>query len=92
MLPILRRYAQSFQDFPQMRETKAFNSLQLSASALRHWYELDPVGARPAVIKEITRPRPRFDARVLGLLPDETLPEADLALAEHLRASDDLDG
>jgi hypothetical protein len=92
LLPILKRYAQSYRDFPQMREGNAYNSLQLSASALRRWYELDPAGARPAVITEITRPRPRFGARVLGFLPDKTLPEVDFALAEHFVASDDLDG
>ena len=92
LLPILKRYAQSYRDFPQMRESKAYDSLQLSAAALQRWYELDPAGARPAIITEITRPRPRFDARVLGLLPDKTLPEVDFALAEHFVASDDLDG
>lgn len=91
MLPLLRRYAQSYRDFPEMRESNAYDSLQLSASALERWYELDPVAARPAIIKEITRPRPRFDARVLGILPDETLPEVDFVLAEHFMASDDLD-
>jgi hypothetical protein len=92
LLPILKRYAQSYRDFPQMRESNAYNSLQLSAAALQRWYELDPVGARPAIITEITRPRPRFSARVLGLLPDKTLPEVDFALAEHFVTSDDLDG
>jgi hypothetical protein len=75
-----------------MRASDAHESLQLSASALKHWYELDPAGARPAIIAEITRPRPRYDARVLGILPDKTLPEVDLALAEHLMASRDSDG
>ena len=75
-----------------MREGNAYISLQLSASALRRWYELDPAGARPAIIAEISRPRPRFGARVLGILPDETLPEVDFTLAEHFAASDDLDG
>jgi len=92
MLPILRRYAQSYRDYPEMREVNAYNSLQLSASALRHWYELDPAGARSAIIGEIIRPRPRFDARVLGILPDKTLPEVDFPLAEHLTASDDFEG
>ena len=91
MLPILKRYAQWYQDFPQMREAKIYDALQLSASALRRWYELDPAGARPAIIKEISRPHPRFDARVLGILPDETLPEVDFALAENFTASEDLD-
>ncbi|HKV34836.1 MAG TPA: hypothetical protein VJP89_10955 [Pyrinomonadaceae bacterium] len=92
MLPILKRYAQSYRDFPQMRESNAYDARQLSASALKCWYELDPAGARPDVIKEISRPRPRFDARVLGILPDETLPEVDFTLAQNFVASDDLDG
>jgi len=92
MLPILRRYAQAYHDFTEMREINAYNSLQLSASALKHWYELDPAGARPAIIQEIIRPRPRFDARVLGILPDKTLSEVDSALAKNLTASDDFEG
>lgn len=92
MLPILKRYAESYVDFPEMRAEPAYESLQLSGNALQHWYELDPAAARSAVITEISRPRPRFSARVLGLLPDKTLPEVDFALAEHFLASDDLDG
>lgn len=92
MLPILRHYAETYQDFPQMREINAYRSLELSAAALKHWYELDATGARPAIIREITRPRPRFGARVLGILPDKTLPEVDFALADHLAAASDFDG
>lgn len=92
MLPILRRYAEAYQDFPQMREMNAYRSLELSAAALKHWYELDATGARSAIIREITRPRPRFGARVLGILPDKTLPEVDFALADHLAAASDFDG
>lgn len=92
MLPILKRYAQAYRDFPEMRDSNASASRELSASALTRWHELDPAGARPAIIKEISRPRPRFDARVLGLLPDETLPEVDFILAENFAASDDFDG
>jgi hypothetical protein len=92
MIPILRRTAERYHDYPEMRESNAYQSLQLSASALRHWYELDRDGARPAIVREITRPRPRFDARVLGILPDKTLPEVDFTLAEHLTASTDTEG
>src|SRR6185503_1079502 len=46
----------------------------------------------PAFITEISRTRPRYGARVLGILPDKTLPELDSILAEHLSASSDLDG
>lgn len=92
MLPIVKRYAQAYKDFPEMRESNAFESIQLSGSALKHWYEMDPEGARPAIIKEISRPRPRFDARVLGILPDETLPQIDFVLVEHLKQSKDYEG
>jgi hypothetical protein len=92
MIPILRRAAEAYHDYPEMREMNAYQALQVSANALRHWYELDPAGARPAIIREIARPRPRFDARVLGMLPDKTLPEVDLTLAEHLTASIDAEG
>jgi hypothetical protein len=92
MLPVLKRYAQAYTDFPETRDSNAYDSLRLSASALRRWYELDPAGARPTIITEITRPRPRYGARILGFLPDKTLPETDSALAEHLTASTDLDG
>jgi len=92
LLPLVKRYAQAYRDFPEMRAEPAYDSLQLSGTALRRWYELDPAGARSAVITEISRPRPRFDARVLGLLPDKTLPEVDFVLAENFRASNDFDG
>lgn len=92
LLPILKRIAQSYRDFPEMRAEPAYDSLQLTGVALKRWYELDPAGARSAIINEISRPRPRYDSRVLGILPDETIPEVDFILAEHLAASDDLDG
>ena len=92
LVPLLHRVAQRYQDYPQMREMNAYNDLQVTGSALKHWYELDPEGARPAVIAEITRSRPRYGARLLGMLPDKTLPEADISLAEHLRTATDLDG
>lgn len=92
VLPLLKRYAQAYRDFPQMQAEPAYDLRQLSGSALRHWYELDPAGARSAVIAEISRPRPRFDARLLGLLPDKTLPEVDFVLAENFKAAEDFDG
>jgi hypothetical protein len=86
LLPILKRYAQA-----EMRGEPAYELRQLSGTALRRWYELDPAGARSAIITEISRPRPRFGARVLGLLPDKTLPEVDFALAENFKAAAGLD-
>lgn len=91
MLPLLKRYAQAYQDFPQMREAKTYETLQLSATALKRWYELEPAGARPAFISEISVPRPRFDVRVLGMLPDETLPEVEFKLAENFTANETAD-
>ncbi len=85
LLPLAKRLAQA----PHTRGWPTYESLQLSEKALRRWYEMDPSDARPAFIKEITRPRPRFDAGVLGVLPEKTLPEVDSALAEHLAATDE---
>jgi hypothetical protein len=90
MLPILKRYAPSDRDFPQLRKLNSYEARQLSGNALRRWYELDPTGARPAIINEISRPHPRFDIRVLGILPEEMLPEVDFALAENFATSNDL--
>jgi hypothetical protein len=90
-LPILRKYAQQYKDFPVRNESNASNSLQLSSRALLRWYELEPDEARKVIIQEIVRPKPRYGARVLGVLPDETLPEVDHVLAEHFATDDDSD-
>jgi hypothetical protein len=87
-LPLLRTLALHYEDFPQLREMHAYQSLELSAAALTRWYELDPEGARRAVIGEITRPKPRYNANTLGLLPDKTLPEVEHVIAEHFLATD----
>ncbi len=91
LLPIVKRYAQAYSD-PDNRLAQSYELRDLSANALRRWYELDPAGARPAIIAEISRPRPRFGARILGLLPDKTLPEVDFALAENFHSVEDFDG
>jgi hypothetical protein len=87
-LPVVRALALHYEDFPELRAMPAYQSLQLSAAALKRWYELDPEGARGAVITEITRPKPRYNANTLGLLPDQTLPDVEHVIAEHLLATD----
>jgi len=82
-LPIVRKTAEHYEDFPMLTEWNAYTSLQLSAVAFRRWYELAPDEARPAIIREILRPKPRFNAATLGILPDKTLPEVEDALVEH---------
>jgi len=84
MLPLLRKIAERYHDFPQPREINAYQFNEASAAALERWWELDPEGARPAIIQEILRPKPRFDAHVLGRLPEKELPEVDQQLADHL--------
>ena len=86
ILPVLRRLALPYQEFPVPNESHAYNLLHVSGAALRHWYEMSPEEARPVVIREITRPRPRYGANVLGILPEETLPEVEQTLAEHFAA------
>lgn len=86
LLPALRRLALPYQEFNVPNESHAYNSLHVSGAALRRWYEMRPEEARPVVIREITRPRPRYGANVLGILPEETLPEVEQTLAEHFAA------
>ncbi len=89
LLPLLKRYAQNQSDFSQIAGEDRFHVKSLTGKALQRWFELDPAGARPVIIKEITRPRPRFGARELGMLPEKTLPEVEKALAEQLGDSND---
>src|SRR5439155_2976740 len=84
LLPLLKRYAET--DFSKIPREDYHDVRQRTIWALRCWFELDPAGARPAIIKEIVRPNPRFSSREVGFLPDATLPEVDKPLAEHLAA------
>jgi hypothetical protein len=86
-LPSLQTIALQYKDYPELRLIEAYQSLELTGMALTRWYELDPEGAREAVIKEIVRPKPRYNASVLGLLPDKTLPDAQRQLAQHFLAT-----
>ena len=88
MLPLLAKVAQRYRDAAVLNETSVWEFNNASGAALGHWYELDPAAARPAIVREIVRPRPRFNATVLGILPDGELPEVEQALAEHLRQPD----
>ena len=87
-LPLLRSLALQYTDFPELRLFDAYQSLELTGAALRRWYELDPEGARDAVVKEIIRPKPRYNTSVLGLLPDKTLPEVEHVIVQHFLATD----
>jgi hypothetical protein len=91
MLPLLRRIAMRYQDFPELRQMDAYQFNNASAAALKHWYEMAPDEARPIIIKEILRPKPRFNANVLGILPDKELPEVDQTLVDNLSPRQDLD-
>src|SRR5262249_47706774 len=82
--PVLRKLAVAYQSFPEMREMTAYQSLRVSGTALKRWYELDPQGARSAVLAEIVRESPRYSADILGMLKDESLPEVEPVLAENL--------
>jgi hypothetical protein len=81
MLPLLKRV--------EKKESDDMQSKLASAAALKRWYEMAHDEARPVIIQEILRPKPRFSARTLGILPDKELPEADEPLVEHLTPSSD---
>jgi hypothetical protein len=86
LLPSLKQLVQI--DVKKIPPEKLGWGDELPGLALRRWYELDPASARPAVIQEITQLRPRFTARDLDFLPDESLPEVDQALADHYAAAE----
>lgn len=85
-LPTLRKIVDHYEDFPEQNGVSAYRSRNLAAVALRRWYEMKPDEARPAVIREILRPHPRFGAGLLGILPDKTLPEIENPLYENFAA------
>ncbi len=87
-LPLLRNIALQYKDYSELRLMDAYQSLQLTGASLTRWYEMDPDGARDAVIKEIIRPKPRYNATVLGILPDKTLPEFEHLIARHFLTTD----
>src|SRR5579875_554749 len=82
-IPLLRKNATQYRDFPTPNEIHAYQSLELSAAALTNWYRLNPADARPAVITEIERPKPRFSGEILGFLPDKILLEIEQTIGRH---------
>jgi hypothetical protein len=88
MLPLPPKIAARYRDEPVLNEINIWEANNTSAAALRHWWELDPSGARPAVLAEISRPKPRFGVNVIGMLPEKELPEVDHLLADHLLIQD----
>jgi hypothetical protein len=87
LLPLLKRFVEI--DFTKISPENSTWARDLPALALRRWLDLDAAGARQAIIAEMTRDPVRFQARDLSLLPDETLPEVEQALADHFVAAKD---
>jgi hypothetical protein len=90
-LPTLRAIAAEYADYPVPNAPNvlpAYDYFKLSGDGLIRWYDLDPKGARSAVLAEIVRPRPRFSANTLGMLPDRVLPNEEHAIADHFLAAD----
>jgi len=91
-LPTLRAIAAEYADYPvpyAPNVLPTYNYFKLSGDGLIRWYELDPEGARPAVLAEITRQRPRFSANTLGILPDKVLLNEQRAIADHFLEQDE---
>lgn len=90
-LSTLRAIAAKFADYPVPNAPNVlptYDYFKLSGDGLVRWYELDPEGARPAVLAEIVRQRPRYSANTLGMLPDKVLPNQEPAIADHFLAAD----
>ncbi|MBI5283136.1 MAG: hypothetical protein HY858_15740 [Candidatus Solibacter usitatus] len=80
-LPILRHISTLPASEPD------WQSASRRAWALRRWYELDPAGARPAVLAEIADASSRVAARELTFLRDQTLPEIEPDLVAALKTA-----
>jgi hypothetical protein len=90
-LPTLRATAAEYSDYPvpyAPNVSPTYDYFKLSGDGLIRWHELDPEGARPFVLAEIVRPKPRFSANTLGMLPDKVLPNEERAIADHFLAED----
>lgn len=79
--PALRRVVETAPDASPDRLDREPDARSL---ALRRLAELDPEGTRTLLLAELARFPLRVDPRTLAVLPDETLPELDAALGEHL--------
>lgn len=91
-LPTLRMIAAEYSDYPvpyAPNMLPTYDYFKLSGDGLTHWYELDPEEARPVVLAEIVRQRPRYSANTLGMLPDKVLVNEERAIADHFLAADD---
>ena len=60
---------------------------QFVGMVLERLFEVAPAEGRALIMKEMIRPRPRFDLRFVHLLPDKEIPELDGPLVESLEAS-----
>jgi hypothetical protein len=89
LIPVLRRTFESVQEAPGVSPMMASRAEELEGVALKRWYELDPAGARVAILAEIAKPMPRFDASVLGILPDAELPELASAIVSNFTEAED---
>ena len=87
LLPIVKRYSQ--EDLPPVPPAEYGDAARIPGVALRCWFELDPASARTAIIKEISQPKPRFAVDELSMLPDQSLPEVEQLLIDHLRGNQD---
>lgn len=74
LLPVLRRI---YRQPPKTDEA-------IRSAALRRIYELAPDEGRRLILAEIRHPHEEVGIDVLGLLPDETLPEVESLISEKL--------
>jgi hypothetical protein len=88
LVPMVRKMAERYLNSPPLQPAEAAEFNRLGGDALMRWYSLAPADARPAILREILRPQPRFPIDVLGVLSEPELPEADRALVSHLESAE----
>ncbi|MEW6234258.1 MAG: hypothetical protein AB1656_02625, partial [Candidatus Omnitrophota bacterium] len=77
MLPVLRKLC------TQPPQAYSLNQ-SVCDMALKRLYQNSPDEGRELILQEIQNPQPRFHMSALGLLPDETLPGVEEAIAKNL--------
>ncbi len=68
---------------------QAIDAGNVRSIALCRLYELSPEDARPYILAELRADNPRVETSVLGLLPDQVLPELDAIMLSRVQESQD---
>jgi hypothetical protein len=73
---------------PGSNDWNIYTTRELKSVALQRWFELDPVSAHEAALRQIGSPDPSLTADSLAFLPKEKLPQFESTWADAFMATD----